>query len=117
MAIVSILALIAFLAVFVNGIRFALMTTHRRQADNCEVGFIMAGALGYVMAFVSIWLCEPWKLTANSPASTMLVGFTIFNAAYFFRRIGALIDGRERRKTERRAEDESADRRVRRSSP
>lgn len=114
MLIVSTLALISFVLVFMHGAVFALQTSARRQADNCEVAFMMAVSLCYVMSFTCMWVYEPWKLTANTPPSAMFVGLTVFNAGYFFRRIGALIDGRERRRTERRAEDESGERRVRR---
>ncbi|MBD1553615.1 hypothetical protein [Pseudomonas typographi] len=114
MLIVSILALISFLMVFIHGAVFAVQAGHHRQADSCEVAFIMAASFCYVMSFVCLWMYEPWKLTANTPASTIFVGFTIFNAGYFFRRIGALINGRERRKQFRRAEDDGTERRVRR---
>jgi glucan phosphoethanolaminetransferase (alkaline phosphatase superfamily) len=116
MLIVSMLALISFILVFIHGLVFAVLPRPRRQADNCEVAFIMAESFCYVMAFICLWMYEPWKLTANTPPSAMLVGLTIFNAGYFFRRIGALIDGRERRRNQRRAEDDSVDRRVRRPS-
>ncbi|WP_148485278.1 hypothetical protein [Pseudomonas massiliensis] len=116
MLIVSMLALISFVLVFIHGAVFALLPRPRRQADNCEVAFMMAVAFCYVVTFTFLWVYEPWKLTANTPPSAMFVGLTIFNAGYFFRRIGALIDGRERRRNQRRAEDESVDRRVRRPS-
>lgn len=114
MLIVSLLANLAYAMVFARGAVFAIMTTDRRQADNCEVAFIMAGALVYIVTFICLWLFEPWKMTNNSPYSAMFVGSTIFHAAYFFRRLEALIIGRERRKSERRDEDVSADRRMRR---
>lgn len=114
MLIVSLLALLEYLAVFVQGIRFALRTNSRRQADNTEVAYIMLGSAIYVLSFAMLWFFEPWKLTYNTPPSVMLVGTTIFSASYFFRRIGAMINGRERRRTDRRAEDDDADRRVRR---
>lgn len=114
MLIVSVGSMVAFMLVFVQGIRFALATRPTRQADNCEVAFLEFASLLQVSAFCWLWFAEPWKLTYNTPASTMFVGFTIFTAGYFARRIGALITGRERRKSERQVEDGHADRRVRR---
>lgn len=116
MLLISLLANLAYAAVFARAALFALITNARRQADNCEVAFIMTGAFVYVVTFMGIWVFEPWKMTSNSPFSAMFVGSTIFHAAYFFRRLGALIVGRERRKSERRDEDLSADRRTRRPS-
>ncbi len=115
MLIVSLLANLAYALVFARGMMFALTTSERRQADNCEVAVMMTASLLYVITFISLWVFEPWKLINNSPTSTMFVGFTILNAAYFFRRLEALTIGRERRKDERRGEDVSADRRMRRT--
>lgn len=114
MLIVSLLTNLAYALVFARGALFAIVTTRRRQADNCEVAFMMTASLLYIICFICIWVFEPWKLMNNSPASTMFVGLTIFNAAYFFRRIEALTIGRERRRDERREEDLRADRRTRR---
>lgn len=114
MLIISLLAFVAFGAVFVRGIIFALKPGNRRQADNAEVAFMLTGSFCYVVSFICLWVFEPWKVTNNSTWSTMFMGFTIFNAAYFYRRIEAMTVGRERRKKERRAEDGCADRRERR---
>jgi len=107
MLIVSIAALIAFSFVMGRGIRFALMTTARRQADNQEVAEILGGSILYAAAYAILWIWEPHKLIANSIPSIMFVMFTIVTAAYFYRRIGALIDGRDRRRQERRHGEES----------
>ena len=102
MLIVSLVASLACALVFARGASFAMITSDRRQADNCEV------------AFICLWVFESRKMTSNSPYSTMFVGSTIVHAAYFFRRIEALTIGRERRRDERREEDFRADRRTRR---
>lgn len=102
MLIASIAALIAYAFVISRAALFALVTSDRRQADNAEVGYILMNAVLYEGAFACLWFLEPQKLITNSPASTMFVMFTIVSAAYFFRRIGALIDGRDRRRGERR---------------
>lgn len=114
MLIITLAAVMAYAAVIARCALFAIVTSTRRQADNCEVGYILAGALLYVITYICLWLFEPWKMIANSPFSAMFVGVTIFHAAYFFRRIEALTIGRERRKDERREEDSRADRRTRR---
>ncbi|NBB11806.1 hypothetical protein [Pseudomonas sp. SLFW] len=114
MLIISLLAFIAFGAVFARGVIFALKPGARRQADNAEVGFMLTGSFCYVIAYICLWVFEPWKLMSNSPWSTMFMGFTIFNAAYFYRRIEAMTIGRERRRRERRTEDHEGRRRDRR---
>jgi hypothetical protein len=102
MLIVSIVAMIACALVIARAAHFALVTTDRRQADNAEVGYLLMNSVLYVAAYVYLWLFEPQKLIANSPASIMFVMFTIVSLAYFFRRVGALIDGRNRRRGQRR---------------
>lgn len=115
MLIVSIAALLAYGLVMLRCALFALDAKPHRQADSAEVGYIVTGSILYVLAYLCLWLFEPWKLITNSPASVMFVMFTIFTAAYFYRRVGALIVGRERRTSERRIEDrDGEDRRVRR---
>ncbi|WP_426199016.1 hypothetical protein [Pseudomonas sp. DC3200b2] len=42
MLIVSMLALISFVLVLIHRVVFALLPWPRRQADNCEVPFMMA---------------------------------------------------------------------------
>ena len=111
MFIVSIAALVAFALVIGRSIRFAFITTDRRQADNAEVGYILMNSLLYTAAYVALWIWEPAKLINNSIPSIMFVMFTIVSAAYFYRRIGAMIDGRNRRRTERRHNPEQ-DRRA-----
>ncbi|WP_263264045.1 hypothetical protein [Pseudomonas sp. RIT-PI-S] len=104
MLLISLAALVAYLLVMLRCIAFAIDTTERRQADNAEVGYILGASLLFLTSYVCLWVFEPWKLTSNSTYSAMFVGFTIFNAAYFFRRVGALIVGRNRRRGPRRAE-------------
>lgn len=102
MILISLGAFLAYLLVMIRCIAFAIDTTDRRQADNAEVGYILCSSLLFLTSYVCLWVFEPWKLTANSTYSAMFVGFTIFNAAYFFRRVGSLIVGRDRRKGVRR---------------
>lgn len=105
MLIVSIAAMLAYGFVIARCAVFAIATTGQRQADNAEVGYLLMNAILYVSAYGLLWLLEPHKLIANSVPSIMFVMFTIVTAAYFYRRIGALIDGRNRRRTERRERD------------
>jgi len=111
MLIVSIAALIAFGFVMARGARFALKPGERRRADDHEVAEILIGSILYVAAYAIIWIWEPHKLINNSIPSIMFVMFTIVTAAYFYRRMGALIVGRNRRRQERRVEPEQ-DRRA-----
>jgi cbb3-type cytochrome oxidase subunit 3 len=111
MLIVSIAALVAFGLVMARAIFFACRTTDRRQADNAEVAYILMNSILYTAAYIVLWRWEPEKLINNSIPSVMFVMFTIVSAAYFYRRIGALIDGRNRRRTERRHNPEQ-DRRA-----
>jgi NADH:ubiquinone oxidoreductase subunit 6 (subunit J) len=100
MLLISLGAFLAYMLVMLRCIAFAIDTTDRRQSDNAEVGYILFSTLLLLTSYVCLWVFEPWKLTSNSPYSAMFVGFTIFTAAYFFRRVGALIVGRDRRRTE-----------------
>jgi cbb3-type cytochrome oxidase subunit 3 len=103
MLIVSIAALFAFAMVMGRSIIFAFRTNDRRQADNAEVAYILMNSILYTAAYAALWIWEPAKLINNSIPSIMFVMFTIVSASYFYRRIGALIDGRNRRRVERRS--------------
>lgn len=105
MLIASIGALIAYALVIGRAAIFAWVTTDRRQADNAEVGYIMMNAILYEAAFACLWYLEPHKLVSNTAPSIMFVMFTIVTAAYFFRRIGALVIGRNRRRDNRRVRE------------
>jgi hypothetical protein len=102
MLIVSIVAMLACALVIARAAHFALTTNDQRQADNAEVGYLLMNSVLYTMAYAFLWCFEPQKLIVNSSASIMFVMFTIVSLAYFFRRIGALIDGRNRRRGQRR---------------
>lgn len=102
MILISLAAFMGYLLVTIRCLVFAIDTKDRRQSDNAEVGYILGASLLFLTSYVCLWVFEPWKLTNNSTYSAMFVGFTIFNAAYFFRRVGALIVGRDRRRGVRR---------------
>lgn len=97
MLLISISAVVTYGLVIARCIWFAAMGNRFRQDDRTEVMFIVTASTLYVLAHLSLWLMEPWKLVNNSMASSLVVAHTIFCGAYFFRRIGALVDGRDRR--------------------
>lgn len=105
MLIISLAAVLAYALVLIRCVIFALHPRERRQSDNAEVGYILLSSLLLLISYACLWVFEPWKLINNSTYSAMFVGFTIFNAAYFFRRIGALIAGRDRRRGVRRVRE------------
>ncbi|UZJ58573.1 hypothetical protein OKW98_18525 [Pseudomonas sp. KU26590] len=105
MLIVSIAALIAFSMVIGRAILFSFRAKGCRQADSAEVAYILTNSLLYTAAYIALWIWEPAKLINNSIPSIMFVMFTIVSASYFYRRIGAMTDGRNRRRIERRGAD------------
>jgi len=105
MLLISLGAVVAYLLVLIRCVVFALDPKDRRQSDNAEVGYILCSSLLLLISYACLWVFEPWKLTNNSTYSAMFVGFTIFNAAYFFRRVGALIIWRDRRRGVRRVRE------------
>lgn len=105
MLLISLAAVLAYTLVLIRCAIFAISPRERRQDDNAEVGYILLSSLLLLISYACLWVFEPWKLTNNSTYSAMFVGFTIFNAAYFFRRIGALIVGRDRRRCMRRVRE------------
>ncbi|WP_288463979.1 hypothetical protein [uncultured Pseudomonas sp.] len=102
MLLIAIAAVFAYSLVIARCIWFAVNGNRFRQDDRTEVMFIVTASTLYVLAHLALWLMEPWKLANNSPASSLIVAHTIFCGAYFFRRIGALVDGRDRRQIQRR---------------
>lgn len=102
MLMISIAAVVAYSLVIARCVWFASNGDRFRQDDRTEVMFIVTASTLYVLAHLYLWLAEPWKLVNNSMASALVVAHTIFCAAYFFRRIGALVDGRDRRQGQRR---------------
>lgn len=102
MLIVSIAAMIAYTLVCARCGLFIWKCTDRRQADTTEVAIILMNSILYICAFACLWYFERWKLVNNSVPSIMFVMFTIVSAGYWFRRVGALVDGRQRRHTARR---------------
>ncbi len=102
MLLISIAAVLAYGLVIARCVWFAANGNRFRQDDRTEVMFIVTASTLYVLAHMALWLMEPWKLINNSMASALVVGHTIFCGAYFFRRIGALVDGRDRRQLQRR---------------
>ncbi|RAU40178.1 hypothetical protein [Pseudomonas sp. RIT411] len=102
MLLIAITAVFAYSLVIARCIWFAANGNRFRQDDRTEVMFIVTASTLYVLAHLALWLMEPWKLASNSPASSLIVAHTIFCGGYFFRRIGALVDGRDRRQVQRR---------------
>ena len=102
MLLISIAAVLAYGLVIGRCVWFASNGNRFRQDDRTEVMFIVTASTLYVLAHLYLWLTEPWKLVNNSMASSLVVAHTIFCGAYFSRRIGALVDGRDRRQAQRR---------------
>lgn len=102
MLLISIAAVIAYALVLGRATWFCVVGTQYRQDDRTEVAFLMAASLIFMLGHVMLWFTEPWKLVNNSVARSIFAGFTVFKAAYYFRRVGALLDGRDHRHVERR---------------
>lgn len=75
-----------------------------RQDDRAEVAFILTASALYLITLVALWTFEPWKVVNNSIVGAMVMAQTIFCGSYFYRRVGAMMDGRDRRRlTQRRS--------------
>lgn len=105
MLMISVAAFIAYGLVIARCVLFALCGNKFRQDDRTEVAFILSGCVIYMIGHIALWVYEPWKVINNSYGSAIVIGFTIFNASYYFHRIGALMDGRDRRVLHRRVRE------------
>lgn len=102
MLMISVAAALAYGLVIGRCLLFAINGERFRQDDRAEAAFIFTGSLIYVFGHVAVWVYEPWKLINNTGGAAIIVGFTLFTAAYFWHRIGSLMIGRDRRVAHRR---------------
>lgn len=102
MLLISIAAVLAYALVIARCIWFAANGDRFRQDDRTEVAFIIAASCLYMFGHIAVWAYEPWKFVTNSGGAAIIIGFTLFTAAYFWHRIGALMIGRDRRVVHRR---------------
>lgn len=102
MLIVSIIAFIAYTLVVARCGLFLFVGGRFRQDDRTEVGFLLASTVLLMLGHLQLWFAEPWKMVNNSDGSALVVGHSVFIAAYIFHRVGSLMDGRDRRVRDRR---------------
>lgn len=98
MLLITIFAMLTYSLVVARCGWFVWQGGDYRQDDRAEVAHIVCASLLYLVTLVSLWVFEPWKLINNSIVGAMVLAHTIFCGSYFYRRIGALMDGRDRRK-------------------
>lgn len=102
---ISVMAFMAYALVLARCIHFSLWDAPAgRQDDRTEVAFMLAASSIYMIAQVGVWVLEPESAVDNTSSYALLVGFTIFVAAYFHHRVGCLIIGRNRRHDDRRGQ-------------
>lgn len=103
MFILSMVAFVMCALVLTKGIWFCAHGNQFREDDRAEVGIILAGCVTFIVVHLSLWVLEPWKVTNNSLSSSGVMAFCVYTSGYFYHRLRCMMDGRERRRGERRA--------------
>lgn len=102
MLVISILAMLAYVAVIGRCLWFCRISHRQRSDDRAEVARMASIEMIMFLSMAALLVTEPWRLESNNLITSLFMGHTIVISAYFFHRIDSMIRGRERREAERR---------------